>query len=252
MKKKHQYLLKIKYLGFRYHGWAKQPSHKTIQGEIEKNIRYVLDHDQFSTLGASRTDSMVSAEMNAFSLFTDDILSNDFITELNKALPQEIQALEIQEAPTNFNIISHSKSKSYHYNFSTSKNFNPLESHLCTSIKENLNIEVMIEGAHLFKGEHSFHNFCYKPKENTTFIRTISEISLVTKNDFNHTLIVTGTGFLRHQIRIIVGTLFNLGQGKITLNQIKEALAANSIKTEIGFIAPASGLILKTIVFKEL
>lgn len=251
MKKKYHYLITVEYLGFRYHGWAKQPALKTIQGELEKNIRYILTHDQFTTLGASRTDAMVSAEMNAFSLFTDDQLTEDFISDLNDALPQEIKTLSIKEVDIKFNVINHSKSKIYHYRFSNSKNFNVLESHLCAFIKEDLDIELMKTGSELFIGQHSFHNFCYKPKENTTFTRLITNVSLTETDPGYYLLKVCGTGFLRHQIRIIVGALLNLGQRRISLTDIENSLIKDSPKAEIGFIAPASGLLLKHIEFKK-
>lgn len=252
MKKQYQYLIAIQYLGFRFHGWAKQPNQKTIQGEIEKNIKYVIGHTNFMTLGASRTDSMVSAHQNAFSLFTDDFLDVSFIEKLAIALPNDISVVSIQRTPSDFNIISHSKSKEYRYNFTTSSKFHPFDAHLSTHIKDPLDIELMKQGALLFEGNHSFHNFCYKPKENTTFKRTITTCIIEEKGIEQYSLKVIGTGFLRHQIRIIMGCLFNLGQHKINLEDIQKATNPLSEKTEIGFIAPASGLTLVKINFKDL
>lgn len=249
MKRKHQYLIYIQYLGFRFHGWAKQPNHKTIQGEIEKNIRYLVGHAEFMTLGASRTDAMVSAEENAFSLFIDDELDESFIEKLNLALPNDIKTTTIRKVALSFNIINHAKSKTYRYKFTTSDCFHPFESSNIAYIKEELDIEQMERGANLFEGTHDFRNFCFKPKEKTTFTRQISSCTLLQTKKKYYILEVKGNGFLRHQIRIIMGTLLDLGQNKISLSDIEKALKDSSTEQQIGFTALASGLTLQCLMF---
>ncbi len=92
------YLIHIQYFGFRFHGWAKQPDVKTIHQMIDKTMWFVLGHDDFKTIGCSRTDSMVSANQSAFELFVKedlDILA--FLAKLNSNLPPDIRATKVEE-----------------------------------------------------------------------------------------------------------------------------------------------------------
>ncbi len=103
---KYFYLIRIQFLGFRYHGWQKQPGVKTIQGMVEKTIHYVLGRDaKFNILGASRTDAMVSAEDFPFELFINQELQDSFLQEFDNNLPSDIHALSIETISAEFNII---------------------------------------------------------------------------------------------------------------------------------------------------
>ncbi|MCK5099910.1 MAG: tRNA pseudouridine(38-40) synthase TruA, partial [Desulfobacteraceae bacterium] len=117
--KKHYYLIHIQYLGFRYHGWLKQPELKTIESMIEKTARFVLGHTDFKILGASRTDAKVSANHSAFELFVNDALNIDqLVIDFNKNLPNDIKVIKIEEKDKHFNIINAPRIKAYIYLFS--------------------------------------------------------------------------------------------------------------------------------------
>ena len=108
------YLIKFKFLGFRYHGWQKQPGVKTVQSMIEKTIQFVLGPDaNFKTLGASRTDAMVSARDFPMELFLYEELDESFLDEFNKNLPADIHALSIEQVDSKFNVIQDVVSKEY-------------------------------------------------------------------------------------------------------------------------------------------
>jgi len=258
---KYFYVIKIQYLGFRLHGWQKQPNVKTVQQLIEKTLKFILGTDiKFRILGSSRTDAMVSSNESAFELFLyDKIVDLDqFFINLNRNLPSDIRALAIEEVNAEFNIIQHNKIKEYLYLFSSGEKNHPFAAPFMTHIFEPLDIEKMKEGAQLFIGTHNFKNYAYKPSESTTFVRTIysSEIILNTLfkanffPDTSYLFKVEGNGFLRHQIRLMMGTLLNLGQGKIELKDIKDSLNPELPKKEIAFVAPASGLILNKVTFE--
>ncbi len=107
MMKQYYYLIHIQYLGFRYHGWFKQPGLKTINSMIDKTIEFVLGHAGFKTLGCSRTDARVSANHSAFELFVDEPLDEKlFLTDFNHNLPNDIRALKIEKRDQNFSIIN--------------------------------------------------------------------------------------------------------------------------------------------------
>ncbi|MEQ9660380.1 MAG: tRNA pseudouridine(38-40) synthase TruA, partial [Fulvivirga sp.] len=114
---KHFYLIRIQFLGFRYHGWQKQSNIKTVQGMVDKTIAYVLQHKNFKTLGCSRTDAMVSANDFALELFCYEKMTPDFLELLNQNLPSDIKALSVDEIDESFNIIKNAKEKEYHYVF---------------------------------------------------------------------------------------------------------------------------------------
>lgn len=246
---KKQYLLKIRYLGFRYHGWAKQKGYKTIQGALDQCLNHVLSEETITTKGASRTDSMVSAEMNYCTFKTSSVLPNDFLEQLRDQLPNDLGVIELSETDRKFNVISASKIKEYQYQFCHQSDFHPFESIHTTPFHEVLNIELMNKGAQLFVGLHSFQNFCHKPKPTAVFQKEIvtSEVIAHPTDAKKWLFKITGSGFLRHQVRILFGTLINLNRGKITLDDIHIALSHPQTTRKVGFIAPASGLVLKRI-----
>lgn len=249
MKHKKQYVLKIRYLGFRYHGWAKQKGYKTIQGELDHALNHLLAGQEITTRGASRTDSMVSAELNYCTFKTASALPDDFLEQLRNLLPNDLELLELSQTDSKFNIISASKTKEYHYQFCHQSDFHPFESIHTTPFHEELNIDLMNQGAKLFVGIHSFHNFCHKPKPSAVFQKEIytSEVIVHPTNPQKYLFKIIGSGFLRHQVRILFGTLINLNRRKITLDDIQMALSDPQTTHKVGFIAPASGLVLKHI-----
>jgi tRNA pseudouridine38-40 synthase len=259
---KHYYIIEAQFLGFRYFGWQKQSDFKTVQETIEKSLAQLLENDHFTIRGASRTDSMVSAEHFLIELKVKveipiDFLDQKFIEHLNILLPPDIKILTIRPKSSEFNIISSPKNKEYHYYFSFGKiKPHPFSAPLMTHINGQLDLELMKEGAMLFLGTHHFRQYCFRPKlkKDEQLIKTIECIEIL-KNDIYQAnffpeetfyLKIIGHGFARHQIRLIMGALFKLGLNQISLDEIKQSLTGLDY-TQIGFIAPASGLVLHKI-----
>ena len=258
--KKYFYLIKIQYLGYRFHGWQKQPNLKTVQLMIERTLKFILEKRSFKILAAGRTDAMVSANEAAFELFLQDHpIDNfdEFISLFNQNLPQDICALSLKEVSEDFNIINNSKTKEYLYLFTEGQKNHPFCAPMITTILDPLDIELMKQGATLFQGEHNFKTYCYKPSEHGIFIREIDcseliENTLFTANFFpekSYILRVKGKGFGRNQIRLMMGALIKLGRSEITLEYIKNSLLPESTEV-MDYIAPASGLILNKIEFE--
>jgi len=204
---------------------------------------------------------MVSAESAAFELFLEEPLEDldAFLEVFNHNLPQDIRALTIKEVDKNFNIIKHSKIKEYIYLFTYGEKCHPFCAPIMTTILEDLDIELMKQGAKLFEGEHYMKSYCFRATDNGIYHREILTCELVentiyTANYFpkkTYILRVRGKGFMRNQIRLMMGTLIDLGRGKKSLEDIKNSLLPEStVKME--FIAPASGLILNNIEFHSL
>tara|TARA_Y100000385_G_scaffold240195_1_gene255926 strand:- start:382 stop:1164 length:783 start_codon:yes stop_codon:yes gene_type:complete len=257
--KRFYYLVKFQFLGYRFHGWQKQPNTKTLHLMIDKTLRYILQNQSFKTLAASRTDAKVSAQEAAFELFLKDEPIKDltlFLEDFNTNLPQDIRALSIDEVTSDFNIIQDSKYKEYHYIFTQGEKCHPFCAPIMTTILEPLDIELIKKGAQLFQGLHNFKSYCYKATDNGLYQRELQtceliENSLYTANFFpkkSYILRVIGKGFGRHQIRLMMGALIKLGRGEIDLNFIEKSLKKDTTIT-IDYIAPASGLILHKIDF---
>jgi tRNA pseudouridine38-40 synthase len=160
---KYFYLIHIQYLGFRFHGWAKQPNVKTVHQFIDKTLPFVLGHKNFKTLGSSRTDAMVSANHAVFELFIDEALDIEyFFREFNRNLPSDIRIIKIEETDADFNVIQSPKIKEYIYLFAFGEKCHPFAASMLASFMENLDIDVMIEGARHFQGRHNFKKILHK------------------------------------------------------------------------------------------
>ncbi len=253
------YLIHIQYLGFRFHGWAKQTGLKTLHQMIDKTLPFVLGDKRFKTLGSSRTDAMVSANHFVFELFLEEPLDMEmFLYDLNSNFPADIKATQIEETDREFNIIQAPKIKNYIYLFSSGEKCHPFSAPILSSFVENLDIDLMKKGAMLFQGTHNFKKYCTKPSENTNFEREI----LVSKIEFNdlykasffpdksYAYHIHSAGFMRNQIRLMMGQLIKIGRGEISLDDIKISLLYPD-EIPLDYIAPASGLILNRVEFND-
>jgi len=252
------YLITVQYLGYRFHGWQKQPDVKTLHLMIDRTLNFILEGKPFKSLGSGRTDAMVSAENAAFELFLEEPIEDldAFLKLFNHNLPQDIRALSIKEVDKKFNIIQHSKIKEYLYLFTFGEKCHPFCAPIMTTILDDLDIDLMKQGAKLFEGEHYFKSYCFRATNNGIYDREILTCELVENTIYkanyfpkkSYILRVRGKGFMRNQIRLMMGALIDLGKGKLTLDDINNSLLPDSeIKME--YVAPASGLILNSIDF---
>ncbi|WP_378187964.1 tRNA pseudouridine synthase A [Aquimarina sp. W85] len=259
-RKRYFYIIELQYLGFRYHGWQKQPQVNTVQRMVERTVAYVLGTKDFKILASGRTDAKVSVNRTFIELFVDNVkLNTDFFNEFNSNLPQDIRALSIAETDANFNIILHPKMKEYIYFFTFGEKFHPFCAPFMLYYKHSLDISKMHQAAQLFEGEHDFRSYCHRPKEKTVTTGHIYTCEVV-KNDIytanffpeeSYMLRVKGLGFKRNQIRLMMGAMLDVGTGKFTLDFIKQTLDPTSEKIQLEHIAPGSGLILNSVEFLE-
>jgi len=260
MKYTASYLVTIQFLGFRFHGWQKQTDVKTVHDMVDKTLSFVFETREkvYKTLGAGRTDSKVSAATYALQLFTyNPVELTTFIQSFNLNAPPDIKALSIKQVSTAFNIIQAPKTKEYHYYFSFGEKQHPFAAPFMVGVPTVLDIELMQEAARLFEGTHHFHKYCTKPSEKTVFKRTIEhcvieENTVLTASFFpkkTYVLKVRGAGFLRYQIRLMMGVLFDIGIGEKDLKFVKESLQENNDQQFLRNIAPSSGLQLFAIDF---
>ena len=254
----HLYLIYIQYLGFRYSGWQVQPGQRTIEEMLSKTLKFILRGESFKILGAGRTDAKVSSLTMAFELFVDNPITDfkTFLTTFNYNLPPDIRAINIKPVSKSFNIIKDVKTKEYVYLFSFGGKNHPYCAPFLANIQDVLNIQIMKEAVELFEGTHDFSNYTVKNKGDSKTKRTIYSCSLmenkiITASFFpqkTFALHVIGTGFLRYQIRMIMGALIQLGKGEINLVDIKASIDSNNSE-RFTYIAPGSGLHLRHIEF---
>ncbi|MGB3775261.1 MAG: tRNA pseudouridine(38-40) synthase TruA [Leeuwenhoekiella sp.] len=255
-RKRYYYLIKVQYLGFRYHGWQKQPEVLTVERMMQRTFQYVLQHNNFKLLAAGRTDAKVSVNETYIELFLDEdpIDSSTFLPYLNQNLPQDIKALSIEETTAEFNIIQQKKTKEYLYLFSQGAKIHPFCAPFMVHVAEQLDIELMQKAAKAMEGTHDFVNFTFKPKPETQTVVTIDCCEVVTNDIYtanffpseSYLLRVKGAGFKRHQIRLMMGALIDLGTGNLEYSNFQEILKADK-KIKLTHIAKASGLILQSV-----
>jgi tRNA pseudouridine38-40 synthase len=258
---RYNYLIEIQYLGFRYHGWQQQPGIITLEKMIRKTLNYVLGSRRKKVVSAGRTDAMVSA----FSTYIEIILEHEpvdqhlFLADFNKNLPPDIRALNICQVDDHFNIIQHPKLKEYIYLFSFPVKNHPFCAPFLTSFQFDLKLDLMKKAAQLFEGVHDFRAFIHLPNMETKSVMRV-ENSKIKINDYfqlpifpnqSYAYVVKGKGFKRQQVRLMMGALYELGIGKLSLDDIKKYLAEPNAEG-YSFIAPASGLFINKIDFIEL
>lgn len=249
----HSYLLRTQYLGFRYSGWQIQPGQRTVEGMLSKTLKFVLLGESFKILAAGRTDAKVSALEMAFELFLNAELEDrkNFLELFNINLPPDIRILSIDPISHKFNIIKDTKTKEYVYLFSYGEKNHPFCAPFLANIHGNLDIGLMKKAARLFEGLHSFSAYTVKEQGKTKTTRNITSCKiksnrLLRANFFpkkSYALHVEGAGFMRYQVRMIMGALIQLGRGELTLADIEASLQENNT-VQLTFIAPGSGLLL--------
>lgn len=256
------YLVKLQFLGYRFSGWQKQPGQKTIESMLLKTLKFVLPGRNYKILGAGRTDAKVSALDAAFELFLDGNPIEDidaFKEVFNKNLPSDIRIQNISHVKEKFNIIHGSKSKEYVYLFSFGEKNHPYSAPFITNIIDELDIDSMMTAAKLFVGEHNFLSYTARARPNGIYRRTIDaceikENTILKANFFpkkSYAFHVIGAGFMRYQIRMMIGALIQLGKGELSISTIETSLQEGS-DIKISYIAPGSGLLLHKLEFNDM
>lgn len=249
----YSYLFSVSYFGARYKGWAPQPHQLTVQRRLERVLRHVLGHEDFSLIGVSRTDSGVSCLGGFLQIFLREKRDIEAVLpELNLHLPDDIHLNNVKEVSPNFNLIQSVKEKTYRYYFSSGEDFHPFSSAFIVKVSARLNQNRMNEAVKLFIGKHDFKAFC-KPSENKSdFRREILSAGLFTSNEFLGVFFpkeiqyfqVTGTGFLHHQVRKMMTAIWGVGEGNWEMESISERLGNPRENWDQIPPAPSHGLIL--------
>ena len=242
-------MLTVAYDGTNYSGWQIQPNNETIEGVLNTELSRLLNED-IKVIGASRTDAGVHAE-GAICVFdtTSRIPAEKFSYALNRSMPRDIVIRKSQAVPNNFHPRKTETIKTYRYSIWNDGFALPTNSLYTHHIYGKLDIVAMKEAAELFVGEHDFKAFCAAGNQTESTVRTIYEMH-VREDERKIDIYVTGNGFLYNMVRIIAGTLIDVGQGKIAVESITSII--NSCDRNLaGGTAPAKGLCLMHYEFPE-
>ncbi|MCI5059035.1 MAG: tRNA pseudouridine(38-40) synthase TruA [Flavobacteriales bacterium] len=255
----HKYVLRIQFSGFRFHGWMIQKDQLTVQGMLEKTLSFVLQTNSFKTLASSRTDAKVSALDLPVLLITEQKLEKSFLKKMNLNLPQDIKLINVEEEDLSFDILQQNVEKEYIYSFCNDYDgFHPFMSNTIARFRE-LDLNKMKKAAPLFEGTHDFSRFTAQKKsiKNSRTIKhckiskRTEQIPLLNKEIEIHQLLVISNSFLQYQVRLMMGALIEVGQGKITMEALNQMLdeEGNGDEDKIKTIAPGSGLMLNKVTF---
>lgn len=231
----------LAYDGTRYLGWERQKNtDMTIQGKVE-NVLERMVGSYVEVIGCGRTDAGVHAKgMVANARFETDKSPEEICVYLNHYLPDDICVREVSVASERFHSRYNATGKTYCYTCYVGK-FKPLfDRKYVYVIEQPLDIEKMQEAAQYLVGEHDFASFCANKKMKKSTVRTVDKIDIMGKGEYLY-FTFHGNGFLHHMVRILVGTLLEVGWGKRTPESMTELLEAKE-RAQAGVTAPAQGL----------
>ena len=243
--------LTLSYDGTNFSGFELQPGNRTIRSELEKALRKIHGK-KISVISASRTDAGVHALSNVINFKIDSSIPTSKLPQaLNFYLPEDIRILKAEDREKGFNARFDSKSKEYEYLIYNGPVLNPLFRRFVWQVKPKLVISAMRRAAKFLIGKHDFSSFCAAGGDDKDFVRIIHSLeigywSLVIWKGVNIRVLslrVTANGYLYKMVRNIVGTLMEVGSGKILPGEIEPILMAKDRKLA-GRTAPAAGLCL--------
>ncbi len=235
--------LSIQYDGTKYDGWQKQGNtDKTIQGKIETVLSKILN-ESIEISGSGRTDSGVHAYNQVANFYAkSSITLDELIRKTNISLPNDIVIKSAEIVDESFHSRYNAKGKKYLYRIWNSKCRNPFLDRYCTHYIDKLDITAMKIAAEYLIGEHDFSSFTTQKSKKKSMVRTIYSIDFNVNNELIE-IIFFGNGFLYNMVRIISGTLLEVGHGKISPSDANEILNKKD-RSFAGYTAPAKGLFL--------
>lgn len=240
--------LTLQYEGTRYQGWQRQESSEnTIQGKLERLLGQMCG-EEIEVQASGRTDAGVHAKGQVANFHTNTSMSTEeMLTYINTYLPTDIAVTAVTEAAPRFHSRLNAVRKCYQYQVWNSAVPNVFLRNFVLEVEEQLDVEAMREAAGYLLGEHDFKAFTSTKKSRKSTVRRIDEIR-IEKEGALLTFSFTGNGFLYHMVRILMGTLLEVGRGSRSSESVKELLTAQS-RASSGALIPAKGLTLMEVYY---
>lgn len=242
--------LTIEYDGTRYLGWQRLgDSDKTIQGKIE-NILTQMTGTKIEIIGSGRTDAGTHARKQIANFKTDATTNLiEMIEFLNRYLPRDIVVKKVEEVPERFHARYNATGKKYSYHVWNDVIPSAFERNYSFHYSEELDIELMNEACSKLIGTHDFIGFSSLKKSKKSTTRTIDELSIQQEGSMLHFTFV-GNGFLYKMVRIIMGTLLEIGSGTMKIETIDE-IFERKVRSEAGMTVPSQGLFLDEVYYRD-
>jgi tRNA pseudouridine38-40 synthase len=244
------YKIYLSFKGSRFFGWQVQKDfHPTVQGELNSACKIIFKSENIHSVGSGRTDTGVHSLGHVIKLSAPFFIEYDALKRaLNSQLPLDVRVLSVESCDQHFLPTNHALHKTYKYLFTNNDIESPFQNDLIANFPFALDFALMQKACDLFIGEHDFKDFECVGSTPSTTIRTIFSCSLRYHEVTFHGILpghwvfeVTGNGFLKQMVRLMVGTLWNVGRGKTSLEQLQESLS-RPIGKRLGIVAPAHGL----------
>lgn len=244
-------LLTIAYCGKNLHGWQIQDNALTVQ-EVFQEALFQIIHEHPDIKGCSRTDSGVHANMYCVSMRIEHPITNDHLMmAMNRYLPDDVAVTAVRDVPDDFHARYSCSGKEYIYKVWNSRVRNPFLQDMALHYRYQMNIEALHREAQAFVGTHDFTSFCTLDKrEKGDFTRTVKYFNVEREGDLV-TFTVAADGFLYNMVRIMVGTLLAMNNGRIPFGTLSDIIAGENRKLA-GPTAPACGLYLNKVFYDNL
>lgn len=240
-----RYLIKFSYDGTDFIGFQKQPNKRTVQSCIEEAATKVNDDKKVNLVATGRTDKGVHALVQYAHIDIDvDITEYKLKRALNSFLPDDIHIISTKSVDNDFNARYDVKEKTYKYYINVGE-YNPITRNYMFQYNHELDLDNMKDCIKAFLGEHDFRAFVTENKEKENCIREIYKANIEEKDNII-CITFTGNGFLRYQVRNMVGILIKAGENKINRTDIEKIIESKD-RTKSGKTAPAVGLYLTDI-----
>ena len=238
----------LAYDGGRYNGWQKQGNtENTIQEKLEKILSSIAG-TKTEVFGSGRTDAGTHALGQVMNFHMDwDKTAEELLDTLNGRLPEDIAGLSIEEMPPRFHSRLSAKAKTYSYTLWNSTKPPVFLRKYAFWCRGPLNLKAMEQAAEAFRGSHDFKSFCANKRMKKSTVRKIYDIRFSAEGE-KITIEFYGNGFLYQMVRILTGTLIEVGEGKRSAEDMEAILRAED-REKAGFTAPSRGLCLKEVFY---
>lgn len=243
---KQNYKLVICYDGSRYYGWEHQPDRDTIQGKLESVLTRMCGGVFVDVIGAGRTDAGVHAKaMVANAVMDTDMSENEIRDYMNRYLPDDIAVRDVKVAAERFHARYKAVGKTYRYTCFYGP-VKPVFNRKYVTVLDFLpDVKRMQEAASYLEGKHDYASFCGNPKMKKSTVRIVDSIQIEAKGGYLY-MTFHGTGFLQNMVRIMAGTLLQVGKGERAPEEMTEILEGCN-RQLAGPTAPSCGLCLERV-----
>ena len=241
-----RYFIWLSYDGTNYHGWQVQPNGISVQGELQRVLSTLLRQD-ISITGAGRTDAGVHARVMAAHFEIEaDIDCKQLAYKMNRMLPQDIVVDRIEEVSLDMHARFSATERTYHYYIHTRKS--PFERHYSCEIHYPLDFEKMNEAGRILCTYEDFGAFCKAHSDVKTTLCHVTRAEWIQTGENTWYFVITANRFLRNMVRAVVGTLIDVGRGRLSMDEFRSVIEGKR-RSDAGESMPGNALFLENVVY---